>query len=249
MASNSIQKTANNMIVNSVTDIYDAQVSLQALEQQLAASEQNAVNITQAFLAAKHDLAAVNQDLTTTRHDLITAHQDLTSAHHDLVELTDAFEDSTAYTAHLHEQVAVLTEQLRGLNEHHHLQYLVHQQRQTGFFSHGAPQRFVATKVPNPNLSCNNPLIMNDRLRTTILSLRAEIRSLIAEKEELEGEVSELQDGFLHLNEAPQVDEGLLRQFPAVPVEVLEQFAAVLQGKEREIAALKVRFDRELKLQ
>lgn len=177
-------------------------LTIEYLQQQLAAAEERNVQLSETNVERatelEDQLEAVagslarsnerNQELTETNAELSTTIGELSNTN---AELTDEFEDSTAYTGHLHEEihtlhleVGFLNEQLRGLHEHQRQQYFIHQQRQAGV--NPAP---IAANVANPTLSINNVFIANERLRTIIDALRAQLRERVA----LEQEVKSLQ--------------------------------------------------------
>lgn len=172
-------------------------LTIEYLQQQLAAANERgdqletvAASLTRANERAG-SLEDQLQELTETNAALSTTIGELSNTN---AELTDEFEDSTAYTGHLHEEVhslhievGALTEQLRGLHEHQRHQYLLHHQRQAGVGA--GNHRFIASTIADPALSINNALIVNDRLRDTVLDLRAQLRERVA----LEQEVKSLQ--------------------------------------------------------
>lgn len=162
---------------------------LETVADSLARANERAGNLESQLMElteAHSALSTTNAALSTTNAALSTTNLELS---HTNAELTDEFEDSTAYTGHLHEEVhtlhlevGFLNEQLRGLHEHQRQQYFLHQQRQAGV--NPVP---IAANVANPMLSINNVFIANERLRTIIHSLRAELRERVALEQEVKG--------------------------------------------------------------
>ncbi|KAM0713920.1 hypothetical protein Q7P37_010882 [Cladosporium fusiforme] len=151
------------------------------------------------------------------------------------------------------ELVRLLNEQLAGLHEHQVQQFLL--TVAGGQQSNDLLSSSVSSNIVNPTLACNNALIMNQRLRATIVYLRTSLRDqkkelkaatkkvdeLQLEKDEIAYELQELDE----ITKAEQPSDFLLHLFPTVPMDTLSKVAAVLNSKDRELAAAKLALEQE----
>jgi hypothetical protein len=225
------QLPTNNNISRSATpnaapfDPRDANATIQALRQQLWISEQHTIYYRNE--AGRH--------IYELEHLVRTTWERGAQLEANVTYLIGEVEKANAYNGTLNEHVLGLRQEAE-IKEAQHRVALRSAKSKASARASVSSTRTPSARPP-PSASQDNDTLLGHN-RATICSLRAEIRDLKASKKEV-------QDRLLELGSAPAVDGRAFFQNAGVPREVLNDWSQVLLGKDREVAALCVRLDRE----
>lgn len=229
------QTTTNNTTTtptnptNPTPSPHDQALTIQALRQQLYIAEQHILYFRNE--AGRH--------IWELEHLVRTTWDRSAQLEANVTYLVAELEKANAYNGSLSEHVRALRKDAESRETQYRatLQTATKQQQQasspSSSSSASAPRKSAAPPLP---MQDSSTLLGHNR--TTIRSLRTEIRDLKASK-------NKLQKRLLELSSAPAVDGRAFLQRAGLPREVLSEWSQVLLGKDREIAGLRVIIERE----
>jgi len=233
---NNTTNTNNNITGNATpniipTDPRDAAATILALQQQLYISEQHTLHYRREAGRHIQELENIIRGTWERTAQLET----------NVTFLIGEVEKANVYNGNLNEHVLALRRDAETREAKHRIAL---QSASSKASTSRSSSRTASALLPPPSPPRPLPNALQDS-NTLLEHNRATIRTLRSEIRELKASKKELQDRLLELGSAPAVDGRAFIQNAGVPCEVMNEWSQVLLGRNREIAGLLVRIERE----
>jgi hypothetical protein len=215
---------------------HDASITINALRQQIFVAEHHQIQFRYEAAQQVHRL----DSLVRTTWDRATHLE--ANVHYLSAEL----EKANSYNATLNEHVRGLRKDMEVKDAQHKAALKAVKAKAGGIRATAHSTAYstagvlaAPTAAPTPAVVPVMTLSLNDaRTRTLLEHNRTTLRSLRSEIRNLKTANKQVQDRLLELRSAPAVDARTVMQNRGVPMEVLREWSEVLLEKDREIAGL-----------